>query len=207
MVYWVCSKYSNYPDKEDLYQEGRKGLMEAYKNFDNSKNVKFSTYATPYIIGEVNKYVRENKNIKVSRDIIRLGRKIIEYQAKHKEVRGYEPSTEDIAKFLGISEEKVIIAMEAAMPVRSFDEVLSDDGKVVTFHDVVSQEERISKEQMMDLKEAFECLSIEEKELVIRRYFKDLTQSEVAQLMGVNQVQVSRLEKKAINKMRSKMAA
>ncbi len=183
------------------------GLMEAYKNFDSSKNVKFSTYATPYIIGEVNKYVRENKNIKVSRDVVRLGKKIVEYQAKHREVRGYEPSTKNIAKFLGISEEKVIIAMESVMPVRSFDEVLSDDGKAVTFHDVTSQKEIISKEQMIDLKEAFECLSEQEKELVVRRYFKDLTQSEVAELMGVNQVQVSRLEKRAISKMRNKMAA
>ena len=169
LVYSVCSKYQNYCDKEDLYQEGKLGLIDAYENFDKTKNVKFSTYAFPYVIGKVSNYVRENKNIKISRDLIRLGRKINEYIEK------------------------------------SLDEELNDDGRTITLLDVTPSKEKISNEQMLDLKEAFKYLSDEEKELIINRYFNDLTQSEVAEIMGVNQVYVYRMEKKVLTKMKNKM--
>lgn len=206
LVYSICSKYNNYTDKEDLYQEGVIGLINAYKKFDKDKNVKFSTYAFTYVVGEVNKYVRENKSVKISRDLIRLGRKINEYIDKHLEVRGYEPSTMDIALMLDIPESKVISALEACKSTKSLDQEINDDGKTITLLDVTPTEEGISKEQMLDLKEAFEYLSPEEQTLVINRYFKDLTQGEVAELLGVNQVYVSRLEKKALGKMRDKMS-
>lgn len=207
LVYSICSKYSNYVDKEDLYQVGMIGLINAYKNFDSSRDVKFSTYAFPYIVGEVNKYVRENKTLKISRDLVKLGRKINEYINKHLEVRGYEPSTCQIALMLEIDEEKVISALEACKTMRSLDQEINEDGKVITLLDVTPTKETISKEQMLDLKEAFLYLSEEERLLVINRYFKDLTQSEVALILGVNQVYVSRLEKKALVKMKNKMIA
>lgn len=210
LVYGVCSKYNNYMDKEDLYQVGVMGLIKAYNNFDASKNVKFSTYAFSYVVGEVSTYVRENKAIKLSRDLVRLGRKINEYIDKHFEVRGYEPSTKDIATMLEIPESKVTGALEACKMAKSksLEQEISDGGKVITLLDTTpAKENSISQEQMLDLKEAFKYLSDEEKELVINRYFKDLTQSEVAELLGVNQVYVSRLEKKALSKMKSKMAA
>ncbi len=207
LVYGICSKYSNYKDKEDLHQVGMLGLIKAYNNYDNNKNTKFSTYAFPYIVGEVSKYVRENKSIKVSKDLIRLGRKINEYIDKHFEVRGYKPSISNIALMLEVKEEKVISALDAyGMITKSLDEEINDDGKTITLLDVTPTEQKISNEQMMDLKEAFECLSEQEKELLINRYFKDLTQSEVAELFGVNQVYVSRLEKKALTKMKNKMS-
>lgn len=207
LVYSVCAKYQNYFDKEDLYQEGKMGLIDAYENFDETKNVKFSTYAFPYVVGKVSNYVRENKNIKISRDLIRLGRKIGEYIDKHKQVRGYEPSTKDIALMLEIKEEKVISALDASkIATKSLDEELNDTGRVITLLDVTPKEEKISKEQMLDLKEAFKYLSENEKELIINRYFNDLTQSEVAELMGVNQVYVSRMEKKVLTKMKKKMS-
>lgn len=205
LVYGVCAKYSNYFDKEDLYQEGKMGLIDAYKNFDKTKNVKFSTYAFPYIVGRVSNYVRENKNIKVSKDLVRLGKKINEYIDKHFSVRGYKPTVHDIALMLGAKEDKVISALEACQKVKSLDEEINDDGKAITLLDVTPTTEKISHEQMLDLKEAFMTLSEQEKELLINRYFKDLTQSEVAQILGVNQVYVSRLEKKALSKMKSKM--
>lgn len=210
LVYGVCSKYSNYMDKEDLHQVGMIGLIKAYNNFDSSKDVKFSTYAFPYVVGEVSTYVRENKAVKLSRDLVRLGRKINEYVDKHFEVRGYEPSVKDIALMLEISEAKVISALEACKMAKSksLDQEINDDGKVITLLDTTpAKENSISQEQLLDLKEAFKYLSNEEKELVINRYFKDLTQSEVAELLGVNQVYVSRLEKKVLTKMKSKMAA
>lgn len=202
----ICSKYKDYYDKEDLYQEASIAIIHALKNYDESKNVKFSTYAFPYIVGKISNYVRENKNIKISKDLIRLGRKINEYMNKHKEVRGYLPSIKEVALMLGVKEEKIISALDAYnFNTKSLDEQINEDGKIITLLDKTPSKQVISKEQMIDLKEAFKYLSKEEKILVINRYFKDLTQSEVANLLGVNQVYVSRLEKKALSKMKSKM--
>lgn len=206
LVYYVCSKYNNYQDKEDLYQVGKMALIKAYENYDNRYDTKFSTYAFPYIIGEVNKYVRENKSLKISKDLIKFGKKINEYIEKHQKVRGYKPSISDIALMLGVKEEKVISAIDACNNPKSFDEEINDDGKAITLLDVTPSTETISKEQMLDLKEAFKYLSEDERKLIINRYFKDLTQSEVAEIMGVNQVYVSRLEKKALCKMKNKMS-
>lgn len=205
LVYSICSKYQGYSDKEDLYQQGMIGLINAYNNFDRDKNVKFSTYAFPFVVGEVSKYVRENNNIKVSRDLIKLGRKINEYIDKHYEVRGYKPSIKDISLMLGIKEEKVHLALNASLKTKSLDDEINDDGKVITLNDVTPTLEVISKEQMLDLKEAFKYLSDEERFLLINRYYRDLTQSEIAQMLSVNQVYVSRLEKKALKKMKDKM--
>lgn len=203
LIYSICLKYQNYCDKEDLYQEGRLGVIDAYNNYDNTKNTKFSTYAFPYIVGRVSNYIRNNKSIKVSKDMIRLGRKIKEYVQKHKEVRGYEPSISDIAKMLGIKEEKVMYALNASQTIKSIDEKINDDGKEITLLDVTKKEDIISKDQMLDLKEAFKYLSKEEKELIINRYYNDLTQSEISKILGVNQVYVSRLEKKVLTKLRN----
>lgn len=203
LVYGICSKYSNYTDKEDLHQVGMIGLINAYKNFDYKKEVKFSTYAFPYIVGEVNKYIRENKNIKVSRDLVKLGRKINQYIDKHKKVRGYEPSISDIAKMLDTKNQTIISALDALKMVKSLDEEVNEDGKAITLLDITPSKEKNNKDEILDLKEAFKYLSEEERFLVINRYFKDLTQSDVAKLMGVNQVFVSRLEKKILNKLRN----
>lgn len=205
LVYSICSKYQGYTDKEDLYQVGIIGLINAYNNFDKEKEVKFSTYAFPFVVGEVSKYVRENNNIKVSRDLIKLGKKINEYIEKHYEVRGYKPSIKDISLMLGVKEQKIHLALDAILKTKSLDETINEDGKEITLKDVTPTLEVISKEQMLDLKEAFKYLSEDEKNLLINRYYKDLTQSEIAQMLGVNQVYVSRLEKKALLKMKDKM--
>lgn len=207
LVYSICSKYRNYADIEDLYQEGIIGLIKAYRNFDPGYNVKFSTYAFTFIVGEVNKYIRENKALKISRDLVKLGKKIREYIDKHIEVRGYEPSTLDIANMLEIPEHKVISALESLQSVKSLDMEINDEGRKLTLMDVTASSEIINKEQLMDLKEAFEYLSDDEKHLLISRYYKDFTQSEVADELGVNQVYVSRMEKKALSKMKNKMSA
>ncbi len=207
LVHYVCSKYQGYTDMEDLYQVGVIGLIKAYKNYDETKEVKFSTYAFSYIVGEVSNYVRENKAIKLSRDLIRLGRKIKEYKEKHLKVRGYEPSLDDISLMLNIQKEKVINALIICDKAKSLDEKINSDGKELTLLDKISNEERISNDTLLDLKEAFSYLSLDEKELVINRYYKDLTQKDVAKLMGVNQVYVSRLEKKVLKKMKRKMVS
>lgn len=207
LIYSVCSKYQGYNDKEDLHQVGVIGLIKAYKNFDKTRDVKFSTYAFPYIVGEVSSYVRENKTIKVGRDMIRLGRKINEYIDKHIKVRGYAPRVSDIALMLDAPEEKIISALDACKQTKSLDEEINCEGKIITLLDVTPKKETLSKDMLLDLKEAFSYLSNDEKKLVINRYYKDLTQKDVAELMGVNQVYVSRLEKKVLKKMKSKMTS
>ena len=207
LIYSVCSKYQGYNDKGDLHQVGVIGLMKAYKNFDEARDVKFSTYAFPYIVGEVSSYVRENKAIKVSRDMIRLGRKINEYIDKHIKVRGYAPTVSEIALMLDAPEEKIISALDACRQTKSLDEEINNEGKTITLLDVTPKKETLSKDVLLDLKEAFSYLSDEEKMLVENRYFKDLTQSEVAKIMDVNQVYVSRMEKKVLKKMKSKMTS
>lgn len=205
LIYSICNKYSNYMDKEDLYQVGVIGLINAYNNYDFSKNVKFSTYAFPYIVGEVSRYIRENKVLKISRDLVRLGRKINEYINKHFEVRGYKPTIKEISKTLGVKEEKIISALDSCNIVKSLDEELNDDGKIITLLDITEDKAQINKDTKMDLLNAFNFLNEDEKELIINRYYNDFTQSEIANMLGVNQVYVSRMEKKALTKMKVKM--
>ena len=143
LVYSICSKYQGYTDKEDLHQVGMIGLINAYKNYNQDKGVKFSTYAFPYIVGEVSNYVRENKAVKVSRDLVRLGRKINEYIAKHLQVRGYEPTTKDIALMLDVGEDKIISALDACKKAKSLDEEINDNGKTITLLDVTPAKEKI----------------------------------------------------------------
>lgn len=205
LIYSICNKYSNYMDKEDLYQVGVIGLINAYNNYDFSKNVKFSTYAFPYIVGEVSRYIRENKVLKISRDLVRLGRKINEYINKHFEVRGYKPTIKEISKTLGVKEEKIISALDSCNIVKSLDEELNDEGKLITLLDITEDKAQINKDTKMDLLNAFNFLDEDEKELIINRYYNDFTQSEIANMLGVNQVYVSRMEKKALTKMKVKM--
>lgn len=207
LVRGICSKYNGYFDKEDLYQEGIIGLIKAYNNFDPSFNVKFSTYAYTFVLGQINKFIRENKALKINSDLIRLGKKINEYINKHISVRGYAPSIFDIANMLEIKESKVISALESLQSVKSLDKEISEDGKKITLLDITAKNENIEKEQLLDLKEAFKYLSYDEKKLLIKRYYKDFTQSEVANELGVNQVYVSRLERKALSKMKSHMVS
>lgn len=205
LVYSIVSKYKNYNDIEDLKQVGMIGLINAYKNYDRDKNTKFSTYAFPYIVGEVSKYVRENKSIKVSKDMVRLGRKINEYILKHKQVRGYEPSISNIALMLDVKEKTIITALESLKAVKSLDEEIINDGKPITLLDVTPTKEDINKENILDLKDAFSYLSEDEQKLIIDRYFNDLTQEEVANILGINQVSVSRKEKKVLEKLKRRI--
>ena len=180
------------------------GLLNAYKNYDKSKDVKFSTYAFSYILGEISKYVREDKSIKISKDMVRLGSKIQEYIDKHKKVRGYKPTIKEISNMLKIDESKVVLALDSLLGVKSLDSNINSY-EDLTLLDVTASVDLDDKEQLIDLKNAFDYLDNSEKNLIINRYYKDLTQSEIADSMGVNQVYVSRLEKKVLKKMKSKM--
>ena len=207
LVYSIIKKYENYYDKEDLYQVGMLGLINAYRNFDPKYNVKFSTYAFQYIVGEVNKFIREDKSIKVSKDMFKLQRSI----EKAREVLGQrlmrEPTDLEVSLFLEIEESKIVEAKMATEYVKSLDFCLSEEGKELNLYDSIKQEEKQYNANILDLRDQLQKLSIEDQRLIASRYFEERTQQETSQRLGMSQVQVSRHETKILQKLRNDLVA
>ena len=201
LIYSLVSKFPYFKDKEDLYQTGVIGLIKASKNYNPNLNIKFSTFAYNFIYGEMYNYVISTRNIKINKDIIRLGKKIKEFIDKHKQVKGYEPSIKSIADILNIKESKVIEVMETTKQTSSIDDELGDK----YMFENIQTSNRISNDTLIDLKNNLNSLEEDEKEIIKYRYIDDLTQGEVAKKLKVNQVKVSRLEKKILNKLKEKM--
>ena len=182
---------------EDLYQVGVIGLIYAYNNFDSSYNVKFSTYAYPFIIGEMKKYLRENKTIKISRDIIYLSNrldKLIELLTqKYKRI----PTVKELSEETSIEEWKIIEAINIKNCVKSIDEPIDED---MTLEDVI--EDNKYKENS-ELEEMLNKLDLEERQIIENRYLLDKSQIEVAKMIGYSQAKVSRIEQKVLQKLNS----
>ena len=207
MVYSIIKKYEHFYDKEDLYQVGMIGLMNAYRHFDPKYQVKFSTYAFSYIVGEVSKYIREDKSIKVSKDLLKLNKSI----EKAKEVLSQKlmriPTDSELALFLEIDESKIMEARSATDFVRSLDFCLTDEGKELNLYDSIRQEEKQYNANIMDLKDQIKTLTKEEQQLIASRYFEEMTQQETSERLGMSQVQVSRKENKILTKLKDKLCA
>ncbi len=187
-------------DYDDLYQIGSLGFLKAINNFDENFDVKFSTYAVPMISGEIKRYMRDDGIVKVSRSIKTLSikaKKIIEeYQKQHNEM----PQISYLAKELEAEEEDIILALESSRSLISIDAKIneSDTNSGLVVDKLVVQD---SSEKMIDniaLKEAIKTLPEREKKILLLRYFRDKTQAEVAEIMDVSQVQISRIESKIL---------
>lgn len=202
LIYSLVSKFPFFKDKEDLYQTGVIGLIKASKTYNPNLNIKFSTFAYNFIYGEMYNYVISTRNIKINKDIVRLGKKIKEFIDKHKSVRGYEPSIKSIADILNIKESKVIEVMETTKQTSSIDDELGDK----YMFENIQTSNRLSNDILIDLKNNLNSLDEDEREIIKYRYVDDLTQGEVAKKLKVNQVKVSRLEKKILNKLKQKMS-
>ena len=191
---------------EDLYQIAVIGFIKAIQKFDVSFDVRLSTYAVPYILGEIRRYIQTDGPIKVSRSIKELLYKISEVQKEYIK-RGKEANIEEIAKEVGVSKDEVIIALESKTPVNSIYESESNDDDGVSLIDKISN--GIDEETMITNKitvlELIKNLNDREKQIIILRYFRGKTQMEVAKIMGVNQVQISRIERKVLEMMRKKL--
>ncbi len=200
LIYSVIKKYTSFYDKDDLYQAGILGLLKAHENFDENANVKFSTYAYFSILGEVKKFVREDKNIKISREYIKLNQSI----DKAKEVLSQRlmraPTTAELSLFLEIDEKKLMEVEEANQFIMSLNYENDDDEELL--YNKVFTEEKAYNEDIQDLKTELSNLTDEEKKLVEERYFNDLTQSETSNKLGLSQVQVSRKETKILQKLK-----
>ena len=203
LIYSIANYFKNYQSKEDLYQAGCLGLITAYKKYDSSMNCKFTTYAYPYILGEMRKLVREDKGIKISRQITKLNLKIEKAYALLSQKLMKEPSIEEIANYLEIPSYFVSEAILSLNKIKSIDESVSSEGREFTLQDVIGKSENI--DDLIMLKELLQGLNNEEKAIIDNRYIKDYTQSETSKLVGMSQVQVSRKEQKVLQKLKQKM--
>lgn len=203
LIYSIARKYSyNDNDLEDLYQVGNIGLLNALENYKSENGTKFSTYAHFYIKGEILKYIRENKLIKVNNDLDKLSRSINRVRDHLIQVKEKEPTLEEIAEFLEIPIETVYDAINSSMSIKSLDYELTDN-KDNNLYDYEAYIEKGYNEDILDLREELERLPKEEKELIINRYFYDRSQKETSGELGISQVQVSRKESKILNKIRN----
>ena len=193
LIYSIISKYPKKYDREDLYQVSMLGLIDALKHYDNNYNTKFSTFAYYYIVGEVNKYIRENSSLKVSKNLVDLKNKIIKTKESMNQKLGREATNLEISLYLEIDENLVIEAL-------SFDDVTSiDDSQFeISSYDNTSPE-------VLDLRFELEKLSEKERNLIYSRYYEELTQSETSKILGISQVQVSREESKILEKLKTRL--
>lgn len=205
LIYSIASFFKNYNSKEDLYQAGCLGLITAYKKFNPNMNCKFTTYAYPYILGEMRKLVREDKGLKISREITKLNLKIEKTYILLSQKLMKEPSVEEIANYLEIPEFYVSEAILSLNKIKSIDEPVSSEGREFTLQDVIGKKENI--DELIMLRELLTSLNKEEKAIIDNRYMKDYTQSETSKLVGMSQVQVSRKEQKVLQKLKQKMTA
>ncbi len=193
---------------DDLFQVGCIGLMKAIDNFDVGKEVRFSTYAVPMIIGEVRRYLRDNNPIRVSRSLRDLAYRALQARDAWVDVHGAEPTLGQIAQQLGIKREEVVFAMEAIQdPVSLFEPIYQESGDALCVMDQV-KDESSNDERWLDniaLREAIAHLTDREKHILMMRFFRGRTQMEVASEIGISQAQVSRLEKGAMERIRRQL--
>lgn len=207
LVWSVVQRFLNRGyEADDLFQIGCIGLIKSVDKFDLSYDVKFSTYAVPMIIGEIQRFLRDDGTMKVSRSIKELGNRIRKVKDELTKTLGRTPTVNEIAEQLDISPEEVVFAGEAIRSVSSIHEtVYENDGDPITLLDQISDPSEQRWFDKIALKEAIRDLDERERLIVYLRYYKDQTQSEVADRLGISQVQVSRLEKKILKRMKEEM--
>lgn len=178
------------------------GLIEANNNFNKEMNVKFSTYAYYYILGEITKYIRESKTIKISKDMIKLNKSINKAYDYMTQKLGREPTTLELSLFLDVDEEKINDVLIATQDTESLDYTYDEEGN--DLYNFISDKVCI-KEDLIDLRDELKRLSPEEKTLIKQRYFNDLTQTELSKQTGISQVQISRKETKILQKLKKRL--
>ena len=208
LVKSIVRRYKNKGvEYDDLYQLGCVGFVKAINNFDVSFNVKFSTYAVPMIAGEIKRFLRDDGSIKVSRSIKGQYYLMQKYIDEIRLKTGETPTTKQLAEKFNIEEPEVMFILESArMPVSIYESLdkESSNGQVV-LDKLVNFDEVSALVDKMVLIDAIKSLEDKDKKLIMLRYFRDKTQSEVAQILNVSQVQVSRLENKILTKIKNKI--
>lgn len=196
-------------EMEDLFQIGVIGLMKAVDKFNVAFEVKFSTYAVPLITGEIKRFIRDDGMIKVSRTLKENGIRAKYAREKLSKEYGREPLLKEVAAEAALTEEEVILSMEANVQVESiYRSVYQNDGSEICMVDQLADEGKNEQERLLNqlvIHQLLTGLSEKEKQLIVLRYYQEKTQTEVAKLLGISQVQVSRLEKRILLSMREKI--
>ncbi|WMT42645.1 RNA polymerase sporulation sigma factor SigF [Paenibacillus sp. D2_2] len=208
LVWSVVQRFMNRGyEPEDLFQIGCIGLLKSVDKFDLSYDVKFSTYAVPMIIGEIQRFLRDDGTLKVSRSLKEMANKVRKKKDELSKVLNRLPTVKEVADELGVTPEDVVFAQEANKPPASIHEtVFENDGDPITLMDQIADESQERWFDKLALHEAIDGLSERERLIVYLRYYRDQTQSEVAARLGISQVQVSRLEKKILQSIRDQIA-
>ena len=198
-------------DKEDIYQIGCMGFIKSIRRFDASFDVKLSTYAVPYIMGEIKKFLRDDGPIKVSRSLKELNIKIIELQREYQK-QGKEISVIELSKILRMPKEEIILAMESAQQTESIEYTNytnQKSDKSLSLLETLStnKDEATAIVNKVTIQKIIQNLKKREKEIILLRFYKDKTQTEVAKILGISQVQVSRIEKKVLTSIKNELVS
>lgn len=194
-------------ESEDLFQIGCIGMLKAIDRFDLGYNVSFSTYAVPLITGEIRRFLRDDGIIKISRTIKENQKLILKETEKYVEKYNEKPTIEQLAKACGLEREDVVLATSALIPVDSIDREINQDNENTTVGSFLpdhTDSEKIIVDKIL-IKQLLESLTKEEEKVIVLRYFKNKTQQEIAEIMGLTQVKVSRLEKKILEKLKKQI--
>lgn len=199
----IVARYrGNATEYEDLIQLGSMGLVKAINNFDTNYNVRFSTYAVPMIAGEIKRFIRDDGAIKVSRALKTLSMSLKKEIEAHRLACGEAPSVEMLAGKFGITPQEVVFALDSSKYPVSLYEKFDDENNQSVIDKLPSDENGDNIDDKILLKEVISTLPEREKKVLILRYYRDKTQSEIAKILGVSQVQVSRIESKVIGILR-----
>ena len=209
LVLSIIQRFTNRKENmDDLFQVGCIGLVKAVDNFNIDLDVKFSTYAVPMIIGEIRRYLRDNNSIRISRSVRDLAYRALQTREELIREKEEEPDAEEIATRLNEKKEAVVHAMEAIIePISLYEPIYSDNGDSIYVMDQLSDSsssEEIWLENIV-LREAMQRLNEREKTIINMRYYKNKTQMEIAEEIGISQAQVSRLEKGALELMKKQI--
>lgn len=213
LVWSIVKRFSGRgTDMEDLFQIGAMGLIKAIDKFDTSFEVKFSTYAVPMISGEIKRFLRDDGMVKVSRTLKENCWKIKREAEQFRQRKGREPTIEELSLLTELPPEEIAMALESSVEIESiYKTIPQKDGSEICLLDrMESQAQGSGMQQLLNkvvLEQLLKELPDTERRLIIMRYLQEKTQSEVARVLGVSQVQVSRLEKRILKQMREKLVS
>lgn len=211
LIWSIVKRFTgrNY-ETDDLYQIGCMGFIKAIKRFNTEFDVQISTYAVPYILGEIKKYIRDDGMIKISRSVKELGIRIKQLQNEYIKKNQEEMNIGQISEELNIDKEEIIFALEAQRPVESIyqEESNNDNDKRELISKIPILENQESKIiNNISLNKIIRELNVRERQIIILRFYREKTQTEVGKMLGISQVQVSRIEKSVLEKMKQKLEA
>lgn len=202
LVLSVVHRFGSKGDRaDDMFQVGCVGLMKAIDNFDESLNVKFSTYAVPMIVGEIRRYLRDNNSVRVSRSLRDIAYKALQAKDMLAKKSANEPTVEEISRAINVPAKTITFALDAISDTVSLsDPIYSDGTETIELLDQIADTKNTDDNiyENISIKDAIKVLPAREKEILLMRYYVGKTQTEVSEEIGISQAQVSRLEKNAL---------